>query len=207
MPSSAASQDFVPIRDVRNNVAILKNGKMISILMGSSINFALKSVDEQKAILSQFQSFLNTLDFSVQFYIQSRRLDIDPYIAQLKTRENNQDNDLMKIQLREYIAFIKTFTTEVDVMSKSFFIVVPYTPLQVDFKKNIKAFLGKRDLALEQNRVEEHLMQLQQRVALVEQGLNSVGVRTIRLKDTELVELFYHLFNPQEVKSAPPKMS
>jgi len=102
-------------------VVILKDGRMCSILLASSINFALKSLDEQRAILGQFQNFLNTLDFSIQFYIQSRRLDIEPYLEQLREREPLQDNDLMKIQLREYMSFIKTFVTEVDVMSKKLF--------------------------------------------------------------------------------------
>ena len=130
--TNTTTQDFVPIRDIKQNVVILKDGRMCSILLASSINFALKSLDEQRAILGQFQTFLNTLDFSIQLYIQSRRLDIEPYLDQLREREPLQDNDLMKIQLREYMSFIKTFTTEVDVMSKNFFIVVPYSAKSVD---------------------------------------------------------------------------
>ena len=108
--NKASTQDFVPVRDIRDNVVILKDGQMCMILLASSINFALKSLDEQRAILSQFQSFLNTIDFSLQFYIQSRQLNIQPYLEQLLQREPQQDNDLMRIQLREYMEFIRTFT-------------------------------------------------------------------------------------------------
>ena len=119
--TTATTQDFVAVRDIKDGVVILKSGQMCSVLLASSVNFALKSVDEQQAILSQFQVFLNTLDFSIQIYVQSRRLNIEPYLELLKSREAEQDNDLMRIQLREYIEFIKTFTNEVDIMSKNFF--------------------------------------------------------------------------------------
>jgi type IV secretory pathway VirB4 component len=204
--TQASTQDFVPIRDVRNNTVILKNGQMCMVLLASSINFALKSLDEQQAILSQFQAFLNTIDFSIQFYTQSRRLNIQPYINQLQEREPLQDNDLMRIQLREYIEFIKTFTSEVDVMSKNFFIVIPYTPTQIDFTGNFGAVFGKKkDLAMEDTKLEENRLQLEQRVALVEQGLARIGVRTVLLQNDELVELYYHIFNPGDPDgSAPP---
>lgn len=204
-----STQEFVPVSDVRNNVVVLKNGQMCTILIASSINFALKSMDEQQAILRQFQSFLNTVDFSVQFYTQSRRLDIEPYLTQLQSRETQQDNDLMRIQLREYIQFIRTFVSEVDVMSKNFFVVIPYTPLQTDIASNLASvFSGKRkEVKIEDAKLQESFMQLQQRVSLVEQGLNRVGVRTIALKNEELVELYYHIFNPMEAKTKPPQQS
>ncbi|MFT5849379.1 MAG: hypothetical protein ACI9H6_000186 [Patiriisocius sp.] len=200
------TQDFVPIKNIKQNVVILKDGRMCSILLASSINFALKSLDEQRAILGQFQSFLNTLDFSIQFYIQSRRLDIEPYLEQLREREPLQDNDLMKIQLREYMSFIKTFVTEVDVMSKNFFVVVPYTPKSLDIGSNLSSLFGQaKPTAIDDSKFEEHRLQLEQRASLVEQGLNRIGVRTIALEDEALVELYYHIFNPGDVSSTAPQ--
>ncbi len=206
MPTkNSSTQDFVPIRDIKQNVVILKDGRMCSILLASSINFALKSLDEQRAILGQFQTFLNTLDFSIQFYIQSRRLDIEPYLEQLREREPLQDNDLMKIQLREYMSFIKTFVTEVDVMSKNFFIVVPYSTKSVDIGTGISALFGQSKSKKEdETKFEEHRLQLEQRTSLVEQGLNRIGVRTIALEDEALVELYYHIFNPADISGSAP---
>lgn len=206
MPAqNTSTQDFVPVRDVRENVAILKDGRMCVILLASSINFALKSSDEQQAILQQFQSFLNTVDFSLQFYVQSRRLDIQPYLDKLLEREPLQDNDLMRIQLREYMEFIRTFTTEVDVMSKNFFIVVPYTPTEINFKANIGSmFGGKKELKVDESKFQEHRTQIEQRATVVEQGLNRIGVRTIMLQNEELVELYYHIFNPGDVTGNAP---
>jgi len=181
---------------------------MNMVLLASSINFALKSIDEQEAILRQFQAFLNTIDFSLQFYIQSRRLDIQPYLDTLATRESKQDNDLMRIQLREYMQFVKTFTTEVDVMSKSFFIVIPYTPVTASIQSNLGSFKellgGQKNVYFDDKNFAEHKLQLQQRASLVEQGLSAVGVRTILLQNEELVELYYHIFNPGETGNTAP---
>ena len=100
---SISVQDYIPIREIRDGVVILKTGEIRSILLVSSINFELKSHDEQLAILSGYQNFLNSLDFSIQLFIQSRKLDVRPYISVLEAREKEQLNDLIKIQTREYI--------------------------------------------------------------------------------------------------------
>ena len=123
-----ATQEFVPIKEVRDGVIILKDGSLRALLMASSINLALKSNDEQQAIIGQFQNFLNSLEFTVQFFIESRDLDVRPYIALLEERYALELDDLMKIQIREYIAFIKDFTERANIMAKNFFIVVPYDP-------------------------------------------------------------------------------
>ena len=199
MASKAGSaQSFVPLKEIRDGIAILRDGNLRGILMVSSINFALKSHDEQVAILAQFQSFLNTLDFSLQISVQSRRLNIEPYLELLHTKEAGQDNDLMRIQLREYIEFIRTFTTEVDIMAKSFFVVVPYSPAGVDVERGLSSLLssGKIDQATNDERFMEHRSQLEQRISVVEQGLARIGVRSIPLGTDEIIELFYHLFNP-----------
>ena len=206
MSTGTATQNFVPVRDIKDDVVVLKDGKLCMILLASSINFALKSTEEQEAILHQFQTFLNTIDFSMQIYVQSRRLDISPYLALLKEREDKQDNDLMRIQLREYMEFINTFMKEVDVMSKNFFVVVPYSPAPVDIKSDLTSFFkpGKSDTHTD-DRFAEHRVQLEQRITVVEQGLNRIGVRTAALKNEELVELFYHIFNPTDVNAQIPE--
>ena len=114
--NSKATQEFVPIKEVRDGIAILKDGSMRGIVLSSSLNFSLKSEDERRAIILQFQDFLNSLDFTVQISIQSRRLDIRPYIALLENRYKEQINELMKIQTREYIEFIRKFTETTNII-------------------------------------------------------------------------------------------
>jgi type IV secretory pathway VirB4 component len=204
MATGARTQDFVPIKDVKGNVVIQKNGQMTMILLASSINFALKSFDEQQAILQQFQQFLNTLDFSLQIHMQSRRLNIEPYLAVLAELEGKQDNDLMRIQLREYIEFIRSFTVDVDVMSKSFFVVVSYSPTKVGLGKGLFSPSSPSNGTVTDTYFEENRTQLEQRVSLIEEGLARLGVRTITLGKDELVELFYHIYNPGDPTGSAP---
>ncbi|MBY0538738.1 hypothetical protein K2P47_05080 [Patescibacteria group bacterium] len=203
--NTAATQEFVSIRDIRDGIVILKSGQICKVLLASSVNFALKSQDEQRAILFQFQNFLNTLDFSLQIYVQSRRLNIEPYLAMLAERQGNQDNDLMRVQLREYIEFIRSFTIEVDVMSKNFFVIVPYTPNKINITQGFKGILSQGRSGVQNDiTLEEQRLQLEQRQAVVEQGLNRMGVRTIALATDELVELFYHIYNPGDTTGSAP---
>jgi type IV secretory pathway VirB4 component len=210
-PTSKATQDFVPIEEVRDGIVVLKDGSLRAILMASSINFALKSVDEQTSILLQFQSFLNSLDFPMQIFIQSRNLDIRPYTSLLEERRKAQTNDLMKIQVSEYIEFVKSFTENANIMTKNFFIVVPYTSSIFTSKKGVMkdllSFGGKKkkgDIKEQNNTFEENRTQLEQRLSVVEQGLTRTGIRVAPLGTEETIELFYKIFNPGELDRPIP---
>jgi len=193
------TQDFVSVKEIRDGVIILKNGTMVSILMTSSLNFALKSNDEQKAILLQFQNFLNSLEYSTQIYVQSKKLDIRQYIAVMENRRKEQINELIRIQTREYIEFIKNFTENVNIVSKNFFIIVPYSPSIIQTGSGInKLFRTKTDSAKKSDSFEEGRTQLEQRLNVVEQGLVRTGLRLVRLGTEEAVELLYKIFNPGE---------
>jgi hypothetical protein len=198
------TQEFVPIQEIREGYAILKDGSLRAIVIASSLNFALKSKDEQQAILLQFQNMLNALDFSIQIFVQSRKLDIRPYIALLEEREKEQMNDLMKIQIQEYMGFIKNFTETTNIMTKGFFIIIPYTPAIMSGKTPM-SFLSKKDnksekVEKETEAFEEHRAQLEERISVVEQGLVRCGVRVAQLGTEEITELFYKLFNPGETE-------
>lgn len=201
-----STQSIVPIKEVRDGIIVLKDGSMRALLMTSSINFTLKSQDEQNAIIFQFQQFLNSLNFSVQIFIQSRRLDIRPYLATLESREKEQINDLMRIQTKEYIEFIRTFTDRSNIMTKSFYIVVPYTPptLSVQQKKVTNPFAKKKTkeqmTASDQVDFDEARTQLEQRIAVVQQGIVRAGIRAVQLGTEESIEVFYRLFNPGDVE-------
>ncbi len=204
---SKTTQDFVPIREIRDGVVILKDGSMRSLVLASSLNFALKSTDEQNAIISQFQNFINSLDFSVQIFIQSKKLDIRPYIALLEGRYKEQVTELMKIQTREYIEFIRSFVESSNIMTKSFLLVVPFAPPTMGNGKNPIANFMKKDATvkstgstLANNEFNEYRTQLEQRVGVVEQGLVRCGIRVAELGTEEVVELYYKIFNPGETE-------
>lgn len=203
-----STQDFVPVAEVRDGIVVLKDGTMRAILLASSINFALKSEDEQTAFIVQFQNFLNSLDFSCEIFIQSRMLDIRPYLATLESAYKKQLDDLMRVQIREYIEFVKSFTEAANIMTKNFFVVVPYTPNAQVLKgarSLIPSFVAAKPPTEDANKTfEEHVSQLEQRISIVQQGLIRTGVRTVQLGTEEAVELLYKMFNPGEDSKPVP---
>lgn len=207
MPTSSPAQQFLAIDFIREDIASLKDGGLRVILMCSSLNFALKSADEQDAIIFQYQNFLNSLDFPVQFVIHSRRLNVAPYLESLNERYKNEDNELLKIQIMEYIEFIKTFVDMTNIMSKTFYTVVPFTPPLLEQKGVLSSFFsalgfGKKEKDDNVTIFREQKNQLWQRVDTVISGLQRFGVRSAPLNTEELIELFYGLYNPTEFEKS-----
>ena len=207
--NAKATQEFVPIKEVRDGIVVLKDGGLRAIILANSVNLSLKSDDEQKATILGFQSFLNTLDFAVQISVQSRRLDIRPYLLLLEERMKVQNEPLLKLQTKEYIEFIRNFTESVSIMTKSFFVVVPYTHTTL---KSDSGILGgifggifsrkskeEKNMAKQED-FEEKRSQLEERVGIIQQGLSRCGIKSAQLGTEEIVELFYKVFNPGEVE-------
>ncbi len=201
-----ATQEFVPIKEVRDGIVVLKDGDLRAIVLANSVNLSLKSEEEQRAVIFQFQGFLNTLDFPIQISVQSRKLDIRPYILTLENRMKAQTEPLLKLQTKEYIDFIKNFTDTVSIMTKNFFVVVPFT--NTFLKEANENFLGKlfsrkskqEKMAQEELDFEEKRSQLDERVGVIQQGLARCGIKSAQLGTEEVVEVFYKVFNPGETE-------
>lgn len=211
--SGPTTQDFIPIKEIRDGIVVLKDGSLRAILLASAINIALKSADEQQAVVMQFQGFLNSLEFPVQIAIQSRRYDIKPYLLTLERRIEQQKEELMRLQTREYIEFIKWFTDSVNVMSKKFYVVIPYSGSSLGKKSMniIDSFFGKKNNSKKSFRsstekFEEQRSQLEQRIAIVKGGLSQFGVRSEQLNTEQAIEVFYNMFNPGETHRNIPKL-
>ena len=210
MAKGVATQEFVPIERVRDGVIVLKSGELRSILITNSLNLGLKSDDEQQAVLSQFQSFLNSLDFPVQIFVQSRKLNIKPYMDLLQERSALVKEDLLKIQIHEYMGFIAKFTEESDIMTKHFFVVIPYFNQATQSVDTSALFsFGTKNSAskVTDDSFSSARTQLEQRVATVSQGLSRFGLRAQKLGTEEVIELFYKLFNPGEGNREAPKVA
>jgi len=192
-----STQEFLEFDRVKDGVLILKNKGLRIILMVSSLNFALKSDEEQSAILYQFQNFLNSLDFSCQIIIQSRRINIIGYLDKLKEIERKEENELLKIQINEYHKFIKSIITEGSIMQKTFYVVVPFSLGEIHGKKN-KRKLTKIFGSLTEEEFKRAKIQLLQRVEFVALGLRGAGLQSIPLKTSEVIELFWSLHHPLE---------
>lgn len=200
---AGATQQFVPVKEIRNGIIVLKDGGYRGVLICSSINFGLKSADEQHAITLGFQNFLNTIDFSIQIVVNSRRMDLRPYLAILEEKGPEQKSELMRIQLREYIEFVRSFADQANIMTKSFYIVVPYSsPAST---AGAVSFLRRESAAVKsasaETSFEEDRAQLEQRLSLVVSGLAGTGVRAAPLGTEEIIELLYRSFNPGELEN------
>jgi hypothetical protein len=205
--SAQATQEFVPIKEVREGTIVLKDGGLRAIIAVSSVNLALKSSDEQIATINQFQSFLNSVDFPIQIVVQSRRLDIRPYLMMLEDKMKDQHEPLLKLQTAGYISFIREFTEQVSIMRKYFYVVIPYDEAVLSTKKGLLGNLLGNSRKSDQTKTndeianfEEKRTQLDERVNVISSGLGSCGARSERLQTEEVIELFYKTFNPGDIQ-------
>jgi len=202
---SLPTQKFVEVADIKNGVVFLKKGGLRKIFIVGGINFDLKSEAEQNLILQSFQNFLNTLDAGIQFFIHSRKINVSEYLERLRARRDEEPNELLKIQIEDYAEFIRVFVEENPIISKNFFVVVPYDPVGIAAQaKGIFSLFKKTPAQKEEMAKEEqerkNVEELNRRADQVMNGLEQMGLRATALDDEELVELFYNLYNPELVE-------
>ena len=194
-----SSQKYLTISEIRDNVVIMKNSGLRAILMVSSINFALKSIEEQDAIIYHYQGFLNSLDFSVQIVISSRQLNIDNYLQVLRNQEKKQINELLRMQTSSYIEYIQGLVKMANIVSKTFYVVVPFAASESKggIMSKASAVLSPSRIISGRESFEKYRGQLLQRVDHVIENLSSAGLRMTMLTTQELIELYYNLYNPE----------
>ena len=199
------TKKFVEIDDIKDRSILLKDGSLRGVLEVGSMNFELKSQDEQTAIIQYFQSFLNALDFSLQIAIISRKLNIDNYLATLEQKKEIEENELMRIQTTDYIRFIKGLTELSNIMTKKFYVVVPYYIQELGLGKqglmgSVKSIFSPSKTAkqLPPEKFNEYQSQLLQRVEVVASGLGALGLTPRLVEAKELKTIFQGLYNPGE---------
>ncbi len=196
-----ATQRYLDIAEVKDDTVIMKDGTLRAVLLVSSINFALKSADEQEAIIGQYVSFLNSLEFPLQIVIQSRKLNIDAYMDRLNESESSQTNELLRLQIADYRNFVKEMVTIGQIMQKRFYVVVPYNPLSdknKGFWRRMKEVITPAlSLKLAEDVFRRRKQDLDTRVDHIAGALSSMGLRSARLDTQGLVELYYTVYNPE----------
>jgi hypothetical protein len=198
--ATSPTQQYLDVAEVKEDVIVLKNGSLRAILAVSAINFELKATDEQEAIISQYQNFLNSVDFPLQILITSRKLNIDTYLNFLTTKEKQQKTELMRLQISEYKNFITQLVSMSDIMDKVFYLIVPFSPIESQEKSmfsNLSNLLNpKKSIIDKRENFETYKSQLYQRVDHLTAGLSGIGVRIVPLKTQELIELLFNSYNP-----------
>jgi type IV secretory pathway VirB4 component len=198
-----SSQNYLEISEVKDNVVIMKNGSLRAVLMVSSVNFALKSIDEQDAIIYRYQSFLNSLDFSIQIVINSRKLNIDTYLDVLRDEEKKQTNDLLRMQISSYIEYISGLVKMANIVTKTFYIVVPFSLSESkgdNVQSKISSITNASQIISGREAFEKYSDQLFQRVDHIVENLTGAGLRMTMLNTQELIELYYSVYNPESVE-------
>jgi len=203
-----STQQFVEVQEVKDGVIVLKSGGLRAVIMVAGVNFELKSESEQDVITAAYQDFLNMLDFSVQIVVHSRKLNIDRYLKKMQDIREKEPTELLRNQIDEYIQFIKGFVKDNEIMTKHFFVVVPYEAGGMgQVRKGVGSILsfGRKkqqaaQTAAQQETFEQKIVQLRQRIDQILGGFERIGLRAVTLNDQELMELFYNLYNPETVE-------
>jgi len=196
-----STKKFLDFNEVKEDVVVMKDGTLRAVLMVSSINFALKSEDEQNAIIQQYISFMNALESPIQIVVQSRRLNIEDYLERLKLSEREQKNDLLRMQITDYRAFVGELIDLGQIMQKQFFVVVPYNPMS-DKRKNFwtqmtEVLTPALSVRLAEERFQQRKRDLMNRVNSTVANLSSMGLKAVMLNTQQLIELYYRAYNPE----------
>ena len=204
MPEASTKQ-FVEIQEIRDGILILKDGSLKQIIKVGSTNFELKSQDEQLAVLQSFRDFLNSLDFSLEIMVMSRKLNINKYLDFLNEVAEAQQNELMRIQAVEYSKFVKELTQLANIMSKDFFVVVPFyigPRAKGGIMQTLKSVFRPSEIVkqLTQEEFGSYKSQLDQRVGLVYENLSGLGLGAKVLGGEELLNIFYRFYNPEVIE-------
>lgn len=194
------TQQHLPIQEIRDGMVVLKDGTVRGVFLVSSINFALKSEDEQNAIISSYVGFLNSLDHPLQIVVQSRQLQIKPYLENLAKVEQEQDNELLRVQIADYRSFIAELVDIGEIMTKRFFVIVPYDPLsnkRKGFWTRLKEVARPiSSIRLKDKMFDQRREELGSRMRQVQNGLQALGLTVAQLDTQSLIELYYSSYNP-----------
>lgn len=194
----SSTQVYLPIEEIKDGVLILKDKSLKAVLLIVGTNFGLRSEEEQQAIIASWQNFLNSLEVQIQIIVRSKRIDLSYYLKTLEKATEAQTNELLRYQTQEYVEYLKGLIDVANVMTKEFYVVVPYFPSvigKVGFLDKIANFFGFKAAPPLEN-FEAAKAALFQQVELIKGGLENVGLRAAILSTEQLIDLFYNTYNP-----------
>jgi hypothetical protein len=200
---ASSTQLYMNIAEIKDDTVILKNGGLRAVVQTNSVNFNLKSEDEQNAIIYAYQSFLNSLDFPIQILVRSRKLDIDKYIENVRDIGEKHQNPLLRDQSNEYCEYISKLVEYADIMEKSFYVVIPFDPYRAQNLNMLSKFMQRisssdsiDSIKRRHKEFDELNKGLTERLNTVKSGLEACHLRVAQLTTPQLIELFYQIYNP-----------
>lgn len=199
--NNAPTQQFIDLAGIKDGIVITTGGGYRMIFNVGVTNFSLKSEEEQNSIIFQYQGFLNSLHFPIEIVMRSKRLDLNPYIKKLTVLKEKQNNELLRVQMEDYIDFVGELVNMANIMKKNFYVVVPYDPIEIKKPSVIgKIFGGKGEaggIKVADTTFKRYKDQLTERANTVANGLGSLGLHCVQLTTEEIIELFYGIYNPE----------
>lgn len=202
--AAPATQHYLNIADIRDDVIILRNGELRQVLEVTALNFALKSEEEQAAIIYQYQNFLNSLQFPIQILVQSRKLDLTQYLVGLQARMSQTTSLLVRNQIADYIDFIGRLINLGSIMEKHFYVVVPLATSAIRTRSLFGQLLKKETIEINEKDLTEAKSRLADRSEAIRSGLASMGLQVKSLNTEELKHLMYTTYNPVETAPSGP---
>lgn len=201
-----STQNSLQIAAIRDGIVIMRDGSFRAVVMAKSINFDLMSPAEQESVEYAYQSFLNSLYFDIQIFMRSRKIDMTPYLDRLNKQRHEIDNMLLGMLMEDYMYFIDDLVQQTNIMSKQFYIVVPYFS-QLNAGQAVKSSAGlmgglfgggnnKNKVSIDESLLEKAKTELKNRVQSIMNGLLQIGVQSMPLDTQELIELYYNAYNP-----------
>lgn len=204
----APSQNLVSVSEIRQGIIILKNSGMRSLLKIRGVNFELKSSEDQNTLLNTWQSFLNSLDFSLEVVALNRRLNIDHYLDNVKAIVAKEENSFYKEGGEEYINFITDLTSRNNILKHEYYLVVPFDPVMTEATPTFKNLMGRvfnlsreaftATTVLSSEDFERYNQQLLVRQDNVIFALGRMGLEAVPLNTEEATALVYNLYNPSD---------
>lgn len=197
----ASTQAYLDIAALKDGVVILKNGGMRAVIQVTSVNFALKSPQEQEDTVLRYQGFLNSLHFPLQIVMQSRKLDLTTYLAKLRERGQGEANGQIRGQIDAYVGFMERLIGVANIMDKRFYVVVPYDPDGLRARSLLDRLLHPTKqvtVTMTEQEFTDYKTRLNERVSLVAGGLGALGLKSGQLTTQQLIELYYATYNPED---------
>jgi len=181
--AKVSSRRQIQIKEVKDGILVLPGQEYRIIIETSSINFELKSEEEQDVLIDTFQNFVNSLPVPIQVQIKVSEVNIDRYLEQTLKLKQTEKEQVYIDQIDNYCEFIKELVSNNKILSRRFYVVIPYKHME-----------SSKDFE-----IVKHQMHITRDIVL--KGLEKIGIKARVLDSLEVLKLFFEFYNPNQTKT------
>ena len=197
IPIRSTTQAFTEIEDIDHDIVMFADGSCSLVVTTTAVNFGLLSEKEQEAIIYAYAGLLNSLSFPIQILVRSQHKDITSYLKLLEEQEHKQKNPKLVKNISDYRAFVAATVKEKEVLDKKFYIVIPFSSLELGASTKVLFGSKKRGLPYDKEYIyDKALTVLTPKRDHITRLLNRLGLRGKQLTSEQLTRLFFSIYNP-----------